>query len=62
MAVCLHMLFPSPEHLHHAVINSYAYGSDFIVHLIKMEKRVHTILLVFPGGTQGFRLTADKLT
>lgn len=59
MAICLDALFPSPEHLHHAVINSCAYGSDFIVHLIKTEERIHTILLVFPGG---FRLRADKLT
>lgn len=62
MAICLHVLFPSSEHLHHAVIISYAYGSDFIAHLIKIEERVRTIFLVFPGGTQGFRLRVGKLT
>lgn len=56
------MLFLSPECLHHAVINSYAYGSDMIVHLIKKEERGHTVMLVFPGGTQSFKLIADKLS
>lgn len=62
MAICLHVLFPSSEHLHHAVIISSVYGSDFTVHLIKIEEMVCTIFLVFPGGTQDFRLRADKLT
>lgn len=61
MAICLLVLFPSPEFLHHAVINSYARGSDLIVHLINTEERSHTVTLVFPGGTQGFKLTADRL-
>lgn len=61
MAICLHVLFPSPECLKRAVINSCAYGSDLIVHLIKIEERGHTVMLVFPGGTRGFKLTADKL-
>lgn len=55
MAICL-VLFPSLEFLHHAVINSYAYGSDLIVHLINIEERNHTVMLVFPGGTQGLNL------
>lgn len=61
MANCFHVLFPSPEYLHHTVINSYAYGSDLIVHLIKIEEWGHTVMLVFPGRTQGFKHTADKL-
>ena len=61
MAICLHMLFSSPEYLYHAVINSYAYGSDLIVHLIKIEERGHAVMLGFPGRTQGFKLRADKL-
>lgn len=51
MAICLHVLLPSPEYLYHAVINSYAYGNNLIVHLIKIEERGHNVVLVFPGGT-----------
>lgn len=54
MAICLHVLFTSPKCLHHAVINSCAYGSDLIVHLINIEERSHRVMLEFPGGTQGF--------
>lgn len=61
MAICLRVLRASPECFHHAVSKSYAYISDVIVHLIEIEERGHTLTVVFPGGTEAFKLTADKL-
>jgi len=61
MAICLHVRFASPEYSRHAVVNSCAYGSDLIVHLIKVAERGHTVTLACPGGAWGFKPGADKL-